>query len=394
MSGFMRRYFVMRWSWKIGKVAGIGIHLHATFLVLLAWVGVDAFSERRQWGDLFEGWGFILALFCIVVLHELGHALTARRFGIRTRDITLLPIGGVARLERLPEEPRQEMLVALAGPAVNLALAVFFFAILGGARELARLTGIQIDGAPFLATLIWVNLGLAFFNLLPAFPMDGGRVLRAFLARRLNYARATNIAATIGQFLALLMGFAGLCSLFGLLGSFSNPFLMLIGLFVWVAAGQEASHVRMKSALGGLTVSQVMITQFHAVSPQEPLGWAAQLLLAGWQQDFPVVECGRLVGLLTRGALVDGLAQRGPQTPIAEVMARQFPSVSPGQRVEDALPRLRDAQGRSLMVVNDGQLLGILAGGTVGDYLLVQGALRGPSQPQKCPLGLAQRPTG
>ena len=384
----------MRWSWQITKVAGIGIHLHVTFLVLLGWIGVDAFSERRQWGDVFEGWAFILALFCIVVLHELGHALTARRFGIRTRDITLLPIGGVARLERLPEEPRQEMLVALAGPAVNVALAILFFAILGGARGLAHLTRIRIAGGPFLASLMWVNLALALFNLLPAFPMDGGRVLRALLARRLNYARATNIAAAIGQFIALLMGFAGLCSLFGLLGSFSNPFLILIGLFVWVAAGQEAGQVRMRSALGGVTVNEIMITEFRTVSPHEPLGRAVQLLLAGWQQDFPVVENGRLAGLLTRRALVDGLAQRGPDTPIAEVMPRRFPSVPAGQRVEDALPRLRSGQGQSLMVVNDGELLGILSWETVGDYLLVQGALQGAPQAQKCPLGLAERPTG
>jgi Zn-dependent protease len=207
----------MKASWKIGRVAGIDVYAHATFLILLGWVGLSHYLQRQRWEDALSGLGFILALFAIVVLHELGHALTAKHFGIRTRDITLLPIGGVARLERIPDEPKQELLVALAGPAVNVVLALILLGLLAVGAGLSALTEVQLIRGHFLAKLMWVNVGLAVFNLLPAFPMDGGRVLRALLAMRMDYVRATNIAAHIGQGLAWVFGFIGL---------FTNPFLV------------------------------------------------------------------------------------------------------------------------------------------------------------------------
>ena len=230
----------MRWSLRIGRVAGINISVHATFLLILLWIVVEeyALGVRAMAGSAL----YMVALFTIVVMHELGHALTARRFGVVTRDIILLPIGGVARLERMPRNPRQELLVAVAGPAVNIALALVLLAIV-------RLTGplpasnlydfdplLSVRG--FLYQLVFVNVVLALFNMLPAFPMDGGRVLRALLAMRMSsYARATGIAARIGRVLALALAAAGLYGL-------RNPFWVLIALFVWMAAGTEAAAVR------------------------------------------------------------------------------------------------------------------------------------------------------
>ncbi len=231
----------MKWSWRIGRIAGIDVYVHATFLLLLAWVAISHYLENQRLADAAYGLFFIITLFGIVVLHELGHALTARRFGIRTRDITLLPIGGLARLERMPEAPRQELLVALAGPAVNVALAGMLLAILAFTSELVALNDVKLVGGSFLANLVFVNVALAVFNMLPAFPMDGGRVLRACLAMRMDYVRATQVAANIGQALALMLGFLGLFS--------NNPFLVFIALFVWMGAAQEASMVQMKAAL-------------------------------------------------------------------------------------------------------------------------------------------------
>jgi Zn-dependent protease len=229
----------MRWSWRIGRIAGIGIYVHATFLLIVLWIVAQeyAYGARAVAGAM----TYIAALFAIVVLHELGHALTARRFGVLTRDIILLPIGGVARLERMPRDPRQELLVALGGPAVNVALAILFFAMVRLTGQLPTADLYEFDPLlsvrGFLYQLVFVNLILALFNMLPAFPMDGGRVLRALLAMRMtSYARATRIAARIGRVLALVLGAAGLYEL-------RNPFWLLIALFVWLAAGNEARAV-------------------------------------------------------------------------------------------------------------------------------------------------------
>ncbi len=273
----------MKWSWKLGRLAGIDVFMHVTFLLLLVWVGLNYYLDRQSLTDALYGLVFITILFGIVVLHELGHALTARRFGIATRDITLLPIGGVARLERMPEDPRQELLVALAGPAVNIALAAALALFLGPTGTLAEPQNLQMVGGNFLVKMFWVNIVLAVFNLIPAFPMDGGRVLRALLALRLDYVRATEIAATTGQVLALLFGFVGL---------FSNPFLVFIALFVWMGAAGEASMIQMRTALRGIPVSHLMMTDFQTLSDQDRLSSAVNHILAGSQQDFPVLTGG------------------------------------------------------------------------------------------------------
>lgn len=224
----------MKWSWKIGRLAGVDLRVHATFLILLAWM---AFAYRRSSGTTvgaLRGTLFTVALFASVVLHELGHAVVARRFGVRTRDITLLPIGGVARLEYVPRRPRQELAIALAGPAVTslvaLALAVILL-LLHRPLVIASSAVVSGNGAALVAQLMWVNVSLLAFNLLPAFPMDGGRVLRAGLATRLGYERATNVALHVGRAFALLFCAAGL------LTSLS---LVVIALFIWLGAAAES----------------------------------------------------------------------------------------------------------------------------------------------------------
>lgn len=220
------------WSLKLGQVKGIGIYVHGTFLILLAWIGLSSALRGHGLTATLEGVLFTVAVFAIVVVHELGHALAAARYGIRTRDITLYPIGGVASLERIPENPRQEFVVALAGPAVNLALAAGLAAILGVEKVPLGVHDVHLIGGSFLTKLMWVNVSLGLFNLLPAFPMDGGRVLRGALALRLGRDRATEIAARVGQVMAL--GFA-------LLGLFGNPMLLFIALFVWTVADARCS---------------------------------------------------------------------------------------------------------------------------------------------------------
>lgn len=356
----------MKWSWRLFKVFGIGVYVHVTFLLLLIWAGWSGFAGQHTLGAALAEIGFIVTLFGIVVLHELGHALTARRFGIATRDITLLPIGGVARLERMPEDPKQELAVALAGPAVNVVLALLLYAGLAIGEHLTSLKLLLEHPGNFFVQLLWVNVLLVVFNLLPAFPMDGGRVLRALLAIRMNYVRATNIAAKIGQ---------GMAFCFGLAGLFGNPFLILIAVFVWMGAAQEAGMVQMKFALGATRVAHVMITEFKTLAPEDTLSRAVEFLLAGYQQDFPVVAEGRLVGMLTRTALVNGLARLGGSMPVADAMEQQFVTARPEEPVEKVFQRLQSAASRSMPVLEDGQLMGILTSENVGEFLMVQSAL-------------------
>lgn len=356
----------MKWSWKLGRFAGIDVYIHTTFLLLIAFFGFSYWVQTRTLAGTLEGVGFLLLLFLSVVLHEYGHALTARRYGIKTRDITLLPIGGVARLERMPDKPIQELWVALAGPAVNVVIAAVLFAYLVLTRSLVPLPGLPLTGGPFLERLMTVNLFLVGFNLLPAFPMDGGRVLRALLALRLEYVQATQIAASIGQ---------GMAFLFGIIGLFSNPFLVFIAFFVWIGAQQEASMVQMKTGLSGIPVQRAMMTEFKTLAPSDRLKQAVDYLLATPQQDFPVVENGRVVGVLTRADLMRALAQYDDALRVDAVMRRDFEVVHPGDMLEAALGRLQACDCHLFPVVQDDTLVGLLNSENVGEFLMLQSAL-------------------
>ena len=357
----------MKWSWKLGQVAGIGVYVHATFLLLIGWVALSHWLEDGTLAVVLAGVAFILALFTCVVLHELGHALTARRFGIKTRDITLLPIGGVARLERMPDQPIQELWVALAGPAVNVVIAALLFVGLQITLGLESLSQLSVTRGSFWERLMMVNVSLVLFNLIPAFPMDGGRVLRALLALRMEYTRATQVAASIGQGLAFLFGFIGL---------FTNPFLLFIAFFVWIGAAQEASMVQMKSALGGIPVSRAMLTDFRTLSPHDSLARAVELVLTGAQQDFPVVGNGHVEGVLTRGDLLTALTQQGQGALVRDVMRHEFQTVDSFEMLEKAFARLQDCDCHTLPVTHNGRLVGLVTMDNVGEFLIIQAALR------------------
>ena len=358
----------MRWQWKLGTFAGIDVFVHATFLLLIGWVGYSYWLQHGTLAKVVEGILFILALFLCVVLHEYGHALTARKYGIKTRDITLYPIGGVARLERLPDKPIEELWVALMGPAVNLVIAAILFTILYLSGGQTSMTNLTLTSGSFLARLMTVNISLVLFNLIPAFPMDGGRVLRALLAMRMEYMRATQIAANVGQGLAFLFGFIGL---------FNNPFLLFIAFFVWIGASQEASMVQMRNSLSGIPVTRAMLTDFKTLSPQDTLTQVVGLILSGSQHEFPVVDAnGSVIGILERDSFINALSQRGQSVPVVDVMRRDLPSVDSHEMVEKALMRLQEVGAKTLPVVHGGQFVGLITTENITEFLMIRSALK------------------
>ena len=358
-------------SFRLGRLAGIDIFVHPTFALLLVWVAVSSGLQGRTVGAAAEGVALMLALFGCIVLHELGHALMARRFGIATKDITLLPIGGMARLERMPERPIHEFLVALAGPAVTLLIAVTLFAWLRLSGDWRPLEAISLSRGAFVEQIMVANVALLLFNLLPAFPMDGGRVLRAILAARTDYVSATVRAASIGQ------GIAFLLALFGL---FSNLFLVIVALFVWMAAGEESAAVQKKSALAGVAVRAAMMTRLQTLTPASTVGDAVELLLSDSQQDFPVLQRGALAGILTRQRLLAALASHGREAAVGPLV-EECPTATPDEPLEPVLTRLHGTNSRTVAVVDGGRLVGLVTLDNVGELLMVRAAERGAGVP-------------
>jgi len=360
-----------RWSVRIGTLLGVPVRIHATFLLLLVWFGV---VSAQQGQGFLSGIVFLLLLFGCVVLHELGHATMARRYGVHTSEIVLYPIGGIAKLDRIPGG-KAELLIALAGPAVNLVLAV----LLGVGMVLLGLNvphepGELLSGVPFLWQLLSANIMLFLFNLIPAFPMDGGRVLRASLSIRMGQARATAIAAKVGQ------GFAILFGLFALLKS--QPFLLLIAFFVFLSAGQEAAYQRGRAAVRGLTARSAMITRFEKLAPQDSLGRAAELLLATHQQDFPVVDLwGRVAGVLSRSRMLAGLAAGGREVAVLEAMDREVSEVRPDTPLEEVLNRLQSSPLQPILVVGEAGLEGMITLENFGELLEVSRSLHHTGAP-------------
>jgi Zn-dependent protease/CBS domain-containing protein len=367
----------MGWSLNIGRIAGTEIRIHITFLLFLVWIFAASYASGG--GDAaWNGLLFILLVFACVLLHEFGHIFMARAFGVQTPDVTLLPIGGVARLERIPEDPWQEFLIAIAGPAVNVAIVFALIAVAGA--NLGSGTAVDNSNISLIDRLAAVNLFLALFNLIPAFPMDGGRILRALLGIRLGFVRATEIAASIGQVVAFALGFIGL---------FSNPMLIFIAIFVYLAATSEAHMVALRAMSRGVPVGAAMMTQFATLMPDAPIEEAVQTLLRTSQSEFPVVDAaGKPVGLLARGDIIRALNQSGPKARVAEAMAPDLPTIGHRRCLSEALKMLQEKTAPAVAVVDaGGKLVGLITSETVGEMLMVQNA-----RPEGMPFGPWSRP--
>ena len=371
----------MSWSLNIGKVAGTVVRVHLTFLLFLAWIFAASYSQ----GGAATAWNsviFMVLLFLCVLLHEFGHIFTARYFGVPTPYVTLLPIGGVAQLERIPEEPGQEFLIAIAGPLVNVAITILLVVVGGATLHGYAATALDNTNISMIDRLAAVNLFLALFNMIPAFPMDGGRVLRALLASRMGYVRATEVAAAIGQFVAFALGFIGLMY---------NPILIFIAIFVYLAASSEAHMVALRAVSRGVPVSHAMVTHFETLQPDEHLDAAVQTLLQTGQGEFPVVDAaGKPVGVLGRRDLIRAIKQRGPDARVADAMIAVMPTVGHRTTLEQAFKLLQQKQAPAVGVTDAaGKLIGLVTGETIAEMMMLQEAM--PRGSQAGPWG---RPAG
>lgn len=357
----------MGWSLKIGAVAGTAVRIHVTFLLFLAWIfGVSYFTggPQQAWGGLL----FILLLFFCVLLHEFGHIFTARAFGVLTPDVILLPIGGVARLERIPEKPSEEFWIAIAGPAVNFIIAGLLILIGGANLRINDLASLAGNASGLVSRLAAVNLFLALFNLIPAFPMDGGRVLRALLATRLGYVHATETAAMIGQGVAFLLGFLGL---------FGNPLLIFIAIFVYLAAASEAHVVAIRGMAHGVPVTAAMMTQFATLTPEQPIDAAVETLLRTSQSEFPVVDgVGKPLGVLGRNDIIRALKEHGPVSSVADAMNNGLTTVSYRSCLDNAFRLLQEKAVPAVGIVDtSGRLVGLVTSETIGEMLMLHRAV-------------------
>lgn len=360
----------------IGKLAGTEVRLHWTFLAYLAWLGI-AFLVTGGASAALSGVGLVIAVFGCVLAHEFGHILTARSFGLETPDVTLLPIGGLARLQGIPKRPAQELAVALAGPAVNLAIAALLVMLPGVDLAGAEHAAVPTSSA-MLPALATINLFLALFNLLPAFPMDGGRVVRALLAMVMDHGRATRVAASLGHALAIGLALLGL--------SFENAILVLIAGFVCLAASAEARDVRLHGVAARRRVADAMITEMTPVSAESSLAEAVQMLVRSGQRQFPVLDrTGQITGVLTRDGIVRTLRAAGAELSVSRAMAAEPVTVSADSPLEDALPIIAGAW-EPVLVERDGQVVGMITPDALENLLLLP-AVPGRGRQTSSPAG-------
>jgi Zn-dependent protease/CBS domain-containing protein len=365
----------MSWSLTIGRFGGTAIRIHFTFFLFLIWIWTVYY---RQGGTTaaWQGVLFVSLLFLCVLLHEFGHILVARRFGVKAPDVTLWPFGGIANLDQIPEKPSQEFLIAIAGPLVNVAIFLLLLLYLGSTTPATALMQVDESNVGLAAKLAGANLFLALFNLIPAFPMDGGRILRALLALKFSFARATEIAAAVGQ------GFAVLLGIFGLFG---NPMLVIIAIFVFFAASGEAGHVQMRQIARGAIVADAMITKFETLGPQSRVQDAMEALIRTTQKEFPVVDgAGKLRGVLTRDAMIRALQAHGPNAPVLDAMDAEVPTISARASLETALKTLSGQSKPVVGVLNAaGKLVGLLTAENLGEMMMIRSAKRSRADPSK-----------
>jgi len=347
-------------SIQIGRILGIPVRVHITFLILVAFIGfaglVAGGPSRALWSMI-----FIVALFACVVLHELSHSLVARSYGVRVESITLLPIGGVASMEDMPRKPHEEALMAIVGPLTSLAIAGALYVV---ANVLHYPGPVAYDHRPLFVMLMWTNVMIAGFNLLPAFPMDGGRVLRAILAHYMDHVRATNIAVSLGQ------GFAVMIALAGIFLLNMNIWLVLIAVFIFLGAGQEGQQVRTQAVLEGISAGQAMIRRFETLDRNSPLSVALAYATQGYQHDFPVVEGDTIVGIVTRQDLLNGLHHLGPQSTVGEVMTTNVCQVPPDANMADVYRRIAQGGCNVILVREGDRISGIVTPESFRDQLI------------------------
>jgi Zn-dependent protease len=365
----------MRWSFRLLTVAGIGIHVHVTFLLLVAFL-VSAFVQEGGAAHAFQGTALVLSIFACVLLHELGHALTAQRFGVRTTSITLLPIGGVAQLERMPREPVQELLITIAGPLVNVAIAGVLGGVLWALQispnlEVEAVSHVEVGLGAFVRQLYYVNVAMVIFNLIPAFPMDGGRILRSALAMGLGHERATRIAALVGQAFAFLFGAVGL----GFFGGGFHPILLLIAVFVFLGASGEAATAQLQAVFRGLPAERAMLGELATLQARDKVADAVALLLKGSQVDFPVLEDGKLRGILTRQQLILALRTRGPEMLVGEATLQPVEPIDAGEPLYRAYEELARQQTGCLPLTRAGEIVGWVTSENIAELALVRDAL-------------------
>jgi len=345
------------------RLFGVPVRLHFTFVLLLVFLLFIGVGDRQS--GLMTAL-YILALFASVLLHEIGHTLVARRYGIRTLEIVMYPIGGISRPERQPAA-REELWIALAGPMVNLLLAAVLLGWIAAHQGLLALKELaQPTDANLAQRIALGNLALCVFNLLPAYPMDGGRILRSFLALHRPEQEATRIAAGAGQMLAILMGLAGLLG--------GNFMLIFIALFVYLGAFQEGAAARSRILTAGYTVGAAMITDFRTLPHDATIRDAGDLLLKTSQHDFPVLHGGAVIGLLLRAALVRAMMSQGPDAYVAGAMQRDFLRLTPDLSLSDALPQLSTAGGCALVMDAGGALVGMLTSEHLSEFVLLRQA--------------------
>jgi Zn-dependent protease/CBS domain-containing protein len=346
----------------IFRVLGVPVRLHFTFVLLVVFIAVQVFGGKNSSAGFAL---FLVGSLASVLLHEFGHAIVASRFGVRTREIVMFPIGGLARMER-PLPPAAEIMVALAGPFVNLVLACAVFAYMVQSKETAVIgvrDFLQPGGKSVPALLLYGNILLAFFNLLPAFPMDGGRVLRALLSFIRPEQEATRVAAWMGRMLAIAMGLYGLVA--------AQFLIVFFALFIYLGAAQESVAALGRSLAHGIPVRAAMITEFHTLDHGNTVRDAANLLLSTSQQDFPVMHGGKLVGLLGRNQLIRAIAYDGPETYVAGAMDRGYATFSPDTDLAEILPQMALA-GQCALIMEQDRLVGILTTDNLSEFLMLR----------------------
>lgn len=351
-------------------ILGIKVRIHWTFSLIILYIIYVNASAGQNAGEIAWAVLFVLSLFACVTLHEFGHALTAKRYGIKTTDITLYPIGGVARLEKMPEKPKQELLVAIAGPMVNLVITAVMlpFLLRYDFAADAETKALVIGSSNFLPMLGVINLWLALFNLIPAFPMDGGRVLRALLSVRMGRLRATQTAANIGKIVAI--GFV-------ILGFYSNPFLIFIGLFVILGAQAEAEMVKTQTFMSGLKAADALMTTFPSLDRAQPLGEAVKKLLDGEAKNFLVTANGEPYGVLGRDQIIKGISSQGENTAIEQVADPKLEFADVNTPLEEVFSRMQRSKTALLLVRSGGRLVGVIDADNIAERIMVQMARTG-----------------